>query len=61
MAETHMNGHQLSFFPRTIALWNSLPPHVQSCQSLYSFKHMQTVFCHTFNTLPCNWHLLFKS
>ena len=37
-----------SFFPDTIALWNSLPPSVQNCQSLDSFK--QTVLCHTLNT-----------
>ena len=47
---TRSNAYQSSFFPRTIALWNSLPPSVQNCQSLHSFK--QTVLCHTFNTSP---------
>ena len=35
---THSNAHQFSFFPHTIDLWNSLPPPVHSCDSLYSFK-----------------------
>jgi len=48
------------YFPlHTIALRNSLPPRVQNCQSLHSFK--QTVFCHTFNTPPYTEHLIFKS
>jgi len=42
------NAHQSSFFPHTIALWNSLPPSAQNCQSLHSFK--QTVLRHTLNT-----------
>ena len=45
---THTNAYQSSFFPHTIALWNSLPPSAQNCRSFHSFK--QSVFCHTFNT-----------
>ena len=45
---TRSNAYQSSFFPDTIALWNSLPSSVQNCQSLDSFK--QTVLCHTLNT-----------
>ena len=47
---TRTNAHQSSFFPHTIALWNSLPPPAQNCQSLHSFK--QTVLRHTLNTSP---------
>ena len=47
---TRTNAHQSSFFPHTIALWNSLPPSAQNCQSLRSFK--QTVLRHTLNTSP---------
>ena len=35
----HSNAHQYSFFPHSIALWNQLPPSVQMCESLTSFKH----------------------
>ena len=30
---------QKSFFPRTIARWNSLPPETLACSSLSFFKH----------------------
>ena len=35
---TYSNAHQFSFFPHTIDLWNSFPPPVHSCDSLFSFK-----------------------
>ena len=36
---THTNAYKFSFFPHTIALWNSLPPALYSCDTLCSFKH----------------------
>ena len=32
------SAHQFSFFPHTVRLWNNLPPEVQSCGSLTTFK-----------------------
>ena len=31
--------HQFSFFPHAITHWNSLPPSIRCCTTLYTFKH----------------------
>ena len=33
------SAHQFSFFPHTITHWNSLPPSIHCCTTLYTFKH----------------------
>ena len=35
----HTNAYYYSFFPHSVALWNSLPPSVHASNSLSSFKH----------------------
>ena len=49
---THSNAHQFSFFPHTIDLWNSLPPPVHSCGSLYSFKRSLLQIMYNVSILP---------
>ena len=33
------SAHQFSFFPHAITHWNSLPPSIRCCTTLYTFKH----------------------
>ena len=42
---THSNAYQFSLFPHIIDLWNSLPPPIHGCDSLYSFKMFFIATC----------------
>jgi len=37
---TNVDSYKFSFYPASIKLWNSLPPHIADCDNLDEFKNL---------------------